>query len=79
MNMLINFVRNAIGAASSLDHSKFQVRTEIVRDHNGDLVVRPVQNYRHLKSRGKNAKPARTHSGVRAIKRAAAKRRNRKG
>lgn len=98
MNMLLNFARNAIAAAATVQQPTMdQQRTRLVRkyDNRGKFIgyqevlcysrksfkdkkkERPSEH--RLKSRGKGGKTAHSFSGVRAVKRAAAKRRNKKG
>jgi hypothetical protein len=84
MNMLLNFARNAIAAAATMNQPVEQMRMQLVKayDRKGNHIgynAEPVPNYRRLKSRGKGGKTAHSFSGVRAVKRAAAKRRNKKG
>lgn len=88
MNMLLGFISRAIAGTAKKTATGFaeapQVRTELVSVTDrwtGEtrIEVRPVLNARRLKSRGKGGKTAHSFSGVRAVKRAAAKRRNKKG
>jgi len=86
MNMLVNYMMKALAASTTLapEAVKPQVRTELVRKydrHSGTFytVQQVVRNHKRLKSRGKGGKTAHSFSGVRAVKRAAVKRRNRKG
>lgn len=90
MNMLVNYIRKALAASTTIHQPlQMQARTQIVTrrytDAKGVLhyeptgEVRLVENFRRVKSRGKGGKTAHRFTGVRAVKRAAAKRRNRKG
>lgn len=85
MNMLVNYILKSMAAATTIQPMpQMQVRTQLVyvtdrwtgQTH---TEVRPVQNARRLKSRGKGGKKAHSFTGIRAAKRVAAKRRNRKG
>lgn len=85
MNMLVNYILKSMAAATTIQQPpQMQVRTELVQVYDRktgtfSTVVRPVQNARRLKSRGKGGKTAHSFTGIRAAKRAAVKRRNRKG
>lgn len=83
MNMLLNYVRKTLAASVSMAPIQ-PIRMQYVKafDRKGNHIgydAVPVPNSRRLKSRGKGGKTAHSFSGVRAVKRAAAKRRNRKG
>lgn len=85
MNMLVNYVMKAMAAATTVQQpQQAMVRTALVQVYDRKLgtfftKVRPVLNSRRLKSRGKGGKTAHSFTGIRAAKRAAVKRRNRKG